>query len=174
MKNSGERRSISGIRGTLETLPAQKVADYTCAYATLLRQINRGNTVVLGRDTRPTSAAYSEAAAAALNRAGWDVIDLGVVPSPTVQIAIGKFEAAGGVVITASHNPIEYNGVKFLQNSHGYGMFLQKEQVNELFAIYESGQFDERRPGFCLPVSQFSADFNGPAVYGGISRPQPL
>ena len=158
----GERRSISGIRGTESALPLGKVVDYTMAYATLLREIAQGNTVVLGRDTRATSAAYAEAAARALNEAGWDVVDLGVVPTPTAQIAIAKFEAAGAVVVTASHNPQEYNGVKFLQNRDGHGMFLYKEQVNELFDLYDKGAFDKRRLGRTHPVSAFEADFDDP------------
>lgn len=162
MSAGAERRSISGIRGTAETLPAEKVEKYTRAYATLLRELNCGNTVVLGYDTRPTSKFLAEAAAQALNGAGWDVIDVGVVPTPTVQVAVAKFEAAGGVVITASHNPIEYNGVKFLRNTEGQGMFLPKEQVQRLFDIYEAGTFDERRPGHTRPVAEFAADFDIP------------
>lgn len=162
MSNQSERRSISGIRGTADGLTAEKVTNYTRAYATLLRQVNRGNTVVVGRDTRPSSEALAAHAIDGLRGAGWDVIDVGVVPTPTVQIAIGKFEAAGGVVVTASHNPVEYNGIKFLQNRGGHGMFLEKAQCEELFRIYETGAFDSRRVGECRPVKAFALDFDDP------------
>ena len=157
-----ERRSISGIRGTAETLTRQKAADYTRAFATCLRRFHTGNTVVVGIDTRPTSAGYGACVIDSLRDAGWDVIDVGVVGTPTLQIAISKLSAAGGVAVTASHNPVEYNGIKFLQNRHGYGVFLDKEQVNELFAIYDAGEFDTRRRGECHNVADLTADFDDP------------
>jgi len=162
MEQGGERRSISGIRGTAETLPCAKVARYCQAYATLLRELSLGNTIVVGRDTRATSSDYADAAIEAMNRCGWDVIDLGVVPTPTVQIAIAKFAAAGGIAITASHNPREYNGIKCLQNRLGHGMFLDKELVTRMFDVYDSGAFDERRHGERRPVSDFAAEFDAP------------
>lgn len=160
--SAGERRSISGIRGTAETLDAAKVHAYTRAYATLMREGPAGNTIVLGRDTRATSAAFSDAAAEALRAGGWDVIDLGVVPTPTAQIALARFEAAGGVVITASHNPAEYNGVKFLQRREGFGTFLDKDQVLRLFDLYDRGAFEDRRPGHLRPVAEYASEFDDP------------
>jgi phosphomannomutase len=162
MSVGSERRSISGIRGAAETLPVEKVARYTRAYGTLMRDLSQGNTIVLGRDTRATSRDYAAAAAEALNACGWDVIDIGIAPTPTVQIAINKFEAAGGVVITASHNPQEYNGVKYLQYREGHGMFLVKEQVQQLFDVYENGVFEERRRGELRTVAEYESEFDAP------------
>ncbi|HIJ74873.1 MAG TPA: phosphoglucosamine mutase, partial [Candidatus Hydrogenedentes bacterium] len=88
MVQTQERRSISGIRGTAETFPPSKAADYTKAFATLLREIMPGNTVLAGMDTRPASGDYAVHVIESLREAGWDVVDLGIVPTPTVQIAI--------------------------------------------------------------------------------------
>lgn len=162
MAQAKERRSISGIRGTAETLTYEKAAAYTKAFATLLREVKSGNRVVVGRDTRPKAAQYEACVIDSLCDAGWDVIDLGVVPTPTAQLAITKFDAAGGVVVTASHNPVEYYGVKFLQNREGHGMFLDKEQVNRVFSIFDAGKFGRRRAGERYPVSAFAEDFDDP------------
>lgn len=157
-----ERRSISGIRGTADVLPLEKVVAYAKAYGTFMREIAPGNTIVVGRDTRPLSAQYTQGVIDGLCDAGWDVIDLGIVPSPTVQIAIAKFEAAGGVAVTASHNPVEYHGVKFLRNHAGHGMFLDVQQVNGFFAVYDAGRFDKRRRGKARQVADFAGDFDDP------------
>ena len=162
MATNGERRSISGIRGTTDTLTFDKALSYAKAYATLLRGTVPGNTILIGRDTRSRSHEYASCVVDGLRGAGWDVIDLGVVPTPTVQIAIAKFGAAGGVVVTASHNPAQYHGLKFLQNRDGHGMFLEKDNVNGLFDLYEAGTFDSRRPGQLYPVSDFANEFDDP------------
>ncbi|MCP4645026.1 MAG: hypothetical protein GY851_31580 [bacterium] len=166
MATTGERRSISGIRGTAESLPCGRVVDYAKAYATFLRDINAGNTIVIGRDTRPMSAEYTERVIEGLTTTGWDVIDLGIVPTPTVQIAIGKLGAAGGVVVTASHNPVEYHGLKFLHNRDGHGMFLEKPHVNAVFDLYDQRTFDQRRPGKVRFVAELASEFDDPPYTG--------
>ncbi len=155
-------RSVSGIRGTKDCLTVQDVERYARAFGTYLRQISHTNTVVVGRDTRPTSCAFSKVTIEALLMGGWDVVDLGVVPTPTLQLAIHKLGAAGGIVVTASHNPIAYNGLKFLQNFEGHGMFLRKDQTAEAFAIHDAGNFDTRRRGKCSPVSALASEFHIP------------
>ncbi len=162
MGDSGLRRSISGIRGTAEDLTDECVETYTKGFGTFLRDVANTNTMVVGRDTRSTSRAHTDRAIDALLSGGWDVVDLGVVPTPTVQIAIAKFEAAGGVMITASHNPAEYNGLKFLQNFEGNGMFLRKEQIDKVFAIRDAGTFDSRRPGGVRKVADLASEFDDP------------
>src|SRR5207245_827126 len=67
-----------------------------------------------GRDARPSGPEFAQAAIAALRRAGCDVIDVGLVPTPTVQLAVEHHHAGGGIAITASHNPIEWNALKFI------------------------------------------------------------
>jgi len=155
-------RSVSGVRGTKDRFTAPDVERYSRAFGTYLRQISNTNTVVVGRDTRPTSAAFGKVTTEALLMGGWDVVDLGVVPTPTVQLAIHKLGAAGGIVVTASHNPIAYNGLKFLQNFEGHGMFLRKDQTAQAFAIHDAGAFDTRRRGKCSPIGALASEFQVP------------
>ena len=162
MDETGIRKSISGIRGKTASLTPAHVDVYAKGFGTFLRDVADTNTVLVGRDTRASSAGYSEGVIQALLSGGWDVIDLGVVPTPTVQIAIAKFGAAGGVVITASHNPVEYNGLKFLQNVEGHGMFLRPEDLGHVFSVCAGGVFDARRQGECRPVSDLVSEFDVP------------
>ncbi|MFA6244513.1 MAG: hypothetical protein WC655_26460, partial [Candidatus Hydrogenedentales bacterium] len=156
------RRSISGVRGTESALTGNDVERYAHAYGTYLREVSDTNTIVVGRDTRPTSQTYQERVIGALLSGGWDVVDLGVVPTPTVQLAIHRLDVAGGAMVTASHNPIEYNGVKFLQNVEGHGMFLREHQIKEVFAIHDAGKFDSRRRGACRPINELASEFDDP------------
>jgi len=162
LSQAGIRRSISGVRGTGEGLSALHVEHYTRAFATFLRNVVSTNTVVVGSDTRATSDEFRTRVVEALLAGGWDVIDLGVVPTPTVQIAIAKFDVAGAVVVTASHNPATYNGLKFLQNVEGHGMFLRKDQIDNVFEIHDAGVFDTRRHGECRSVRDFASEFDVP------------
>jgi len=169
-------RGVSGIRGTRGSLTEEQVGRYTSAFGTYLRKVCGTNTILVGRDTRETSDAFRDCVASALLDGGWDVIDLGVVPTPTVQVAINKFDVAGGVVITASHNPAEYNGLKFLQNNEGHGMFLREEQMEEVFAIHDAGSFDTRRRGECRAIRELASEFDVPAYtaeYLARTRKQP-
>jgi len=113
--------SISGMRGIIgENLFAETAAAYAGAFGTFLRQAARSQgqegplSVCVGRDTRPSGEMLFSAVAAGLAGAGIDVVNLGVVTTPGVGIMLRHLGCAGGVVITASHNPIEYNGVKLL------------------------------------------------------------
>jgi phosphomannomutase len=102
--------SVSGIRGHVGTdLTPELVARYAAALGTWSR-----SPVVLGRDTRTSGLMFSQAAAAGLMSVGVDVIDLGVVPTPTVQLAVEYHHAGAGLILTASHNPIEWNALKFV------------------------------------------------------------
>ena len=102
---------VSGVRGIIgQTLTPALVAEFAQAYGTLLE----GGAAILGRDSRPSGEMYASAAAAGLLAAGCPVTQLGVVMTPTVGRAIQDGRFAGGISITASHNPSEWNGVKFL------------------------------------------------------------
>ena len=158
--DAGLRRSISGVRGTAASLSEAAADRYACAFGTYLRQLGDTNTIVVGRDTRPTSHVLLDRVARALQDGGWDVIDLGVVPTPTAQLAIAQLHASGGVVVTASHNPVTYNGLKFLQNCEGHGMFLREAQIREVFRIHDAGVFDTRRRGTRTPIAEFAAEFH--------------
>lgn len=125
--------SISGIRGVVgEGLSPDVIARYAAAFGTYCA----GGPVVLGRDTRPTGLMVRSAVIAGLNAAGCHVIDVGVIPTPTVAIMVEELKAAGGICITASHNPIEWNALKFF---HGDGLFLDPEQSRRHLDIAESG-----------------------------------
>lgn len=126
-------RSISGIRGVVgETLLPETVLNHVSAFA----QLCKGLPVVLGRDGRPHGAPCMDIARAALAFSGVDVIDCGIVPTPTVQLVTEHSEAGGGIVITASHNPAEWNGLKFLDTD---GVFLDETANAELFALADAG-----------------------------------
>jgi phosphomannomutase len=113
--------SISGMRGIIgENLFPEIAAAYAGAFGTFLRQTSRRQgqegtlSVCVGRDSRPSGAMLYSAVAAGLSAAGVDVVDLGVVTTPGVGIMLRHLGCGGGIVITASHNPIEYNGLKLL------------------------------------------------------------
>ncbi len=113
--------SISGMRGIVgENFDAVTAVEYGCAFGSFLKStvLRSGSgerlSVALGRDSRPSGPMLSSAIAAGLGSVGVDVVDLGVVATPTVGIVLRKLGCAGGVVITASHNPIAYNGIKLL------------------------------------------------------------
>lgn len=125
--------SISGIRGIVgDGLSPEAVVRYSAAFGTYCG----GGTVVVGRDTRPTGRMVRQAVLAGLTATGCDVVDVGVVPTPTVAVMVEELGAAGGVCITASHNPIQWNALKFF---HSDGLFLDPEQSARHLAIAEAG-----------------------------------
>ncbi|PYP58968.1 MAG: phosphoglucosamine mutase [Gemmatimonadetes bacterium] len=114
--------SVSGIRGLVGTdLTPEMVARWAAAFGTWARDGNRPSgrravrpSVVVGRDARTSGPMFAQAATAGLNSIGCDVIDVGLVATPTVQLAVEHHRAAGGIILTASHNPIEWNALKFV------------------------------------------------------------
>ncbi len=131
--------SVSGIRGIVgETLLPEEALRWSLAFGTMVN----GGTVVLGRDTRPSGEWLKGAALAGLLSAGCKVIDLGIVPTPTLQLAVQHWQADGAVAITASHNPVEWNALKFFEPS---GMYLDAEGLKRLRGIYEKGEFRRAR-----------------------------
>ncbi|MEX2571178.1 MAG: phosphoglucosamine mutase [Gemmatimonadota bacterium] len=122
--------SVSGVRGRVgHGLTPEVVARFAAAFgAYSLRETGR-RMIVIGRDSRVSGPMFSRAVTAALQSIGAEVIDVGVVPTPSVQLAVEHFEAAGGLAITASHNPIEWNALKFIGAD---GMFLDAEQSGRM------------------------------------------
>jgi len=128
--------SVSGVRGIVGTdLTPEIVARYAAAFGTLLAGGRPALRVVLGRDARTSGAMFAAAAQAGLQSVGAEVIDCGVVPTPTVQLAVEHHGAAGGLVITASHNPIEWNALKFVGAD---GIFLDAGQGARLRDLVET------------------------------------
>ncbi|MCC6760940.1 MAG: phosphoglucosamine mutase, partial [Chitinophagaceae bacterium] len=112
-------KSISGIRGTIGGKPGEglspvDVVKFAAAYGTWLLQQGSNNKVVIGRDGRISGPMVHGLVVNTLNALGIDVIDLGLTTTPTVEIAVPMEGAAGGIILTASHNPKEWNALKLL------------------------------------------------------------
>lgn len=118
--------SISGIRGIVGmSLTPETIVKYTAAFA---EYCNRGP-VIIGRDGRVTGKGIAHIVSSTLLQMGCDVVAIGVCPTPTVQLAVQLKKAAGGICITASHNPMEWNGLKFISPT---GLFLDADE-NQTF-----------------------------------------
>jgi phosphomannomutase len=130
--------SVSGVRGIVgKDLTPEMVSRWAAAFGSWARETRNGNRaakIVLGRDARTSGPMFARAAAAGLMSVGCNIIDVGVVPTPTVQLAVEHHRAAGGLILTASHNPIEWNALKFVGSD---GIFLDSvagTRVRELAA----------------------------------------
>ena len=138
-------KSISGIRGTIggkpgNTLSPADVVKFTAAYAAWLKNRQPENKkVIVGRDGRISGAMVSNLVTSTLNASGINVVDLGLSTTPTVEFAVMEEKAAGGIIITASHNPKEWNALKLLNEQ---GEFLSAADGEALLAIAESESFD--------------------------------
>ena len=125
--------SISGVRGVIgEGLTPEVMLNFAQAYGSFCN----GGRVVVGRDSRVSGPMLHNAVTAGLMAVGCEVIDLGVAPTPTVKIATHNLHAAGGLVITASHNPVMWNGIKMLASD---GLFLDEEQGKDVLKIRDAG-----------------------------------
>ncbi len=128
--------SISGLRGEIgSTLTPQVIQKYTLAFAKYVQ----GKTVVLGRDSRVSGPFISNIVRGCLMASGCKVIDIGVVPTPTVQLEVEYHQAAGGIAITASHNPIQWNGLKFMGSD---GRFLPPEAAQTVYSMADQEEAD--------------------------------
>ena len=126
--------SVSGVRGIVGTdLTPEFVARYAAAFGTLARLGGRPR-VVLARDARTSGPMFTDAARSGLQSVGCAVIDCGLIPTPTAQLAVEHHAAGGGIILTASHNPIEWNALKFVGPD---GMFLDQDTSARLRGIVE-------------------------------------
>jgi phosphomannomutase len=135
-------KSISGIRGTIggkpgETFSPLDIVKFTAAFGAWLLEKNGQNKVVVGRDGRISGAMVNSLVSNTLIGLGIDVVDLGLSTTPTVEVAVVMEQAAGGIIITASHNPKEWNALKLLNSK---GEFISGEDGAEVLAKAESGQ----------------------------------
>lgn len=127
--------SVSGVRGRVgEGLTPEVIAHFAAAFGAYVLRRGPGRTVVIGRDSRVSGAMFVRAATAALQSVGCDVVDVGVLSTPSVQLAVEDLGAVGGLAVTASHNPIEWNALKFIGPS---GMFLDADEGREMRAFTE-------------------------------------
>jgi len=138
-------KSISGIRGTIggkpgETLSPLDVVKFTAAYGTWLINGNKENKkVVVGRDARMSGEMLQRLVVSTLNALSIDVIDLGLTTTPTVEMAVIAHKAAGGIILTASHNPKEWNALKLL---NGNGEFLSADDGKQILDIAAAENFN--------------------------------
>jgi phosphomannomutase len=127
--------SVSGVRGRVgEGLTPEVIARFAAAFGAYALRRGPGKTVVIGRDSRVSGPMFVRAATAGLMSVGCDVVDVGIVPTPSVQLAVEDLGAAGGLAVTASHNPIEWNALKFVGPT---GMFLDADEGREMRAFLE-------------------------------------
>jgi phosphomannomutase len=129
--------SVSGVRGRVgEALTPEVVAKFAAGFgAWALSRDPANRTIVVGRDSRVSGPMFHRVVVAALQSVGARIIDIGVVPTPTIQLAVEHHHAAGGLGITASHNPIEWNALKFIGPS---GLFLDRDEGTAMRAVVES------------------------------------
>ncbi|MCK5845923.1 MAG: phosphoglucosamine mutase [Bacteroidales bacterium] len=139
-------KSISGIRGTIggepgDTLSPLDVVKFVSAYSTQLRNkfTNSKIKVILGRDARISGPMVNNVVIGTLNAMGIDVIDLGLSTTPTVEMAVTDHKAQGGIILTASHNPKQWNALKLLNEK---GEFINAAEGAELLEIAAKEQFD--------------------------------
>jgi len=127
--------SVAGIRGVVgESLVPDVIVRYISSFSRLLGK----GTVVVGRDSRPSGKAISNLVCSILNLCGRDVVDIDIATTPTVAMAIELYKAAGGIAITASHNPSEWNALKFMDNKT---LFLNEKQGEQLHYLLTENRF---------------------------------
>lgn len=132
-------KSISGIRGTIggaagQNLTPVDIVKFTSAFGVWLSRTAESRKVVIGRDARISGEMVRQLVSGTLISLGYEVIDLGLSTTPTVEMAVTDFEAAGGIIITASHNPKQWNALKLLNSK---GEFIDDESGKELLRIAE-------------------------------------
>lgn len=139
-------KSISGIRGTIgghtgDTLNPLDIVKFTSAYATFIRRSkhSESNSIVVGRDARISGEMVKNVVCGTLMGMGYDVINIGLATTPTTELAVRMSHSAGGIIITASHNPRHWNALKLLNEE---GEFLTKADGNEVLAIAEKEDFE--------------------------------
>ena len=138
-------KSISGIRGTIggkpdEGLSPLSIVKFTSSYASWVRSVSDNSrlTVVVGRDARISGGMVSSLVINTLVSMGINVVDIGLATTPTTEIAVVKEGADGGIIITASHNPMEWNALKLL---NGKGEFLNADEGKKIVELAEKGDF---------------------------------
>jgi phosphomannomutase len=137
-------KSISGIRGTIggktgENLTPLDIVKFAAAFGTWLKKKGGTTKVVIGRDARPSGELVSTLVTSTLQGLGINVIDLGLSTTPTVEIAVPLEKASGGIIITASHNPVQWNALKLLNEK---GEFISGKDGEELLKLAEKEAFE--------------------------------
>lgn len=138
-------KSISGIRGTIGGVPGEglsplDIVKFTAAYATFIDRTTTRDTrtIVVGRDARLSGKMVNDMVVGTLTGMGFDVVNIGLASTPTTEIAVVMEKACGGIILTASHNPRQWNALKLLNEN---GEFLNDAQGKEVLAIAESESY---------------------------------
>lgn len=137
-------KSISGIRGTIggkvgDNLTPLDVVKFTAAFGTWLKQQGGSTKLIIGRDARPSGEMVNALVSATLQGLGIDVVDLGLSTTPTVEMAVVMEKANGGIIITASHNPVQWNALKLL---NAKGEFISGKDGEEMLKLAEQEAFE--------------------------------
>lgn len=131
--------SVSGVRGIIgDSLTPQNIINFTSSFAALCRRKSKSNKIVVGWDGRMFGDVITGFVFDTLALSGFEVIYIGVAPTPTIQIATEDLKACGGISVTASHNPQQWNGLKFLNSD---GTFLNENEMNEVIRIANEETF---------------------------------
>ena len=137
-------KSISGIRGTIggcvgDALTPLDIVRFTASYATFIRkQSSSSNTIIIGRDARISGEMVSNIVSGTLIGCGFDVLDVGLSTTPTIEVAVQIKQSAGGIILTASHNPKQWNALKLLNDK---GEFLSAKDGEEILELAENDAF---------------------------------
>ena len=137
-------KSISGIRGTIggcvgDALTPLDIVRFTASYATFIRkQSSSSNTIIIGRDARISGEMVSNIVSGTLIGCGFDVLDVGLSTTPTIEVAVQIEQSAGGIILTASHNPKQWNALKLLNDK---GEFLSAKDGEEILVLAENDAF---------------------------------
>ncbi|MGO4883622.1 MAG: phosphoglucosamine mutase [Bryobacteraceae bacterium] len=145
---------VSGIRGVVGDFLTPGLA---CAFAQAFGTYVGAGRVVVGRDTRSSGEMLHHAVACGLLSAGCEVVDVGILPTPTIQIYVGATRARGGIAITASHNPPEYNALKLFNSE---GLFFNSYERGELLDLYHQSDF---RRATNAEIRRATSDYTSPA-----------
>ncbi len=137
MPNDALMVSVSGIRGRVGgALTPEIIAKYAAGFGAWATRRGSSNRIVVGRDSRVSGPMFHRVVLSALQSVGCTVVDIGLTTTPTCQLAVEHHHAAGGLMISASHNPIEWNALKFIGPT---GLFLENAEGVEMRALVESG-----------------------------------
>jgi len=140
--------SITGVRGIVgDTFTPEVAVGFAQAFATYLDS----GRILICRDTRSSGPMVRSAVVAGLLATGCEVIDLGICPTPSLQLAMAWLKADGGIAVTAGHNPTQWNALKFVR---GDGLYLNPQQAEELLDIFHQGEFAKARWNNIQPAIQ--------------------
>ncbi len=137
-------KSISGFRGTIGGIPNENltpvdIVKFASAYGAWIKSTNKGKLIIIGRDARLSGKIVSDLVCSTLLSMGLDVMNLGLSTTPTVEMAVQLEKAAGGIILTASHNPKQWNALKLLNNK---GEFISAAEAEKVLQIAEEQKFE--------------------------------